>query len=218
MSRTALVTGASGGLGSAIARALADDGFTVVGTSRRGGRWPVSDAAEPASIEALVQALGPLSLVVAAAGISPDALLVRTSTGELARTLAVNAGGVLALARACAPSLAGGAFVAVGSLYARGAPANAAYAASKGALAAGVTALARVERAIRFVTVVPGYIPTAMAALLPEAQRQALTTRCPLRRAGRPEEVAQAVLFAANNPLLASGSVLHVAGGLQEAP
>ena len=218
MSRAALVTGASGGIGEAIVEALEREGFRVEGTSRRGGRYPASDAGDLSEIQALAERSGRLDLVVAAAGVSTDALLVSTTAEDLARAMSINAGGVLALARACAPKLRGGAFVAIGSLYARGASGNAAYAASKGALARGIAAMAACEPDIRFITVVPGYVPTQMASVLSAPARQALIDRCPLRREGRPEEIAAAVLFAASAPGLVSGSVLRASGGLKEAP
>ncbi len=238
----ALVTGASRGIGAAIARALAADGYdvavgyaadaagaaTTVSAVEGLGRRAVAlqaDVSDEGQAQGLVEAaeeeLGPLDAVVLNAGITRDGLAVRMSGEDWSAVIDTNLSGAFYTAR---PALRGmlrrraGSIVAVSSVV--GLIGNAGqvnYAAAKAGMIGMVRALAREAggRGVRVNAVAPGYITTDMTAELTDAQREGLLVQTPLGRLGTPEDVAGAVAFLCS-PAAAfiTGATLSVDGGL----
>ena len=226
--RTALVTGGTGALGRAMTLALCRAGWQVTFTARdpaaadalcaeAGGAAAALcvELASEAGLAAVSAAARTAALAVACAGQSPDRLLLDTDDAAFAGCLAVNLRAAWALAAAQTPP---GIFVAIGSLSGEGAPANAAYATSKGALAGLVAGLAAQGQGRAFL-LVPGFVPSPMTRSLGAAACETLLRVTPLGRSGHPEEVAEALVYLAENAeALPSGLVLRVSGGLLETP
>ena len=238
--QVALVTGASRGIGRAIALRLAADGFVVVGTATReagaagigealaaypgcrGIVLEVNDAtACGAAVDAIVNELGGLHVLVNNAGITRDQLAMRMKDEDWDAVLETNLKAVFRLSRAALRPMMKqrhGRIVNITSVVgASGNAGQANYAAAKAGVAGLTRALAR-ELGSRNVTVncvAPGFIATDMTAELPEAQKAALLAQIPLGRLGRAEEVAHAVAFLAS-PLAGyvTGVELHVNGGM----
>jgi 3-oxoacyl-[acyl-carrier protein] reductase len=237
----ALVTGASRGIGRAIALALGGAGATVVGTATSAegaaqigialaaagvaGRGAVWNATDPASTEALMAAMeaaeGLPSILVNNAGIARDALILRMKSEDWEQTLAVNLSAVFRLSKACIrPMLKAryGRIINIGSVIGSiGNPGQVHYSAAKAGLVGFSKALAR-EVATRNITVnivAPGFIETDMTRALHEAQRAAYLSQIPAGRFGTVEEVARAVAFLASREAgYITGQTLHVNGGL----
>ena len=237
--QVALVTGASRGIGRAIALALAAQGFKVIGTATteagaagiaealapHGGRGLVLNvtdaAASDAAIDAIVKADGGLHVLVNNAGITRDTLAMRMKDDDWDAVLDTNLKAVFRLSRAAIRPMMKqrhGRIVNITSVVgASGNAGQANYAAAKAGVAGMTRALAR-ELGSRNVTVncvAPGFIATDMTAGLPEAQQQALLAQIPLGRLGTPDEVAHAVCFLAS-PLAGyvTGTEIHVNGGM----
>ncbi|GJD53111.1 Gluconate 5-dehydrogenase [Methylobacterium crusticola] len=224
-----IVTGASRGIGAAIAAELDRRGYTVAGLSRSGeaavGYGLPCDVADEASLReavAAVAARGPVVGLVNNAGAhraTPSAVL---GTGEFERTMRLNATAVLVACREAYPHLvrAGdGLIVNIGSFFDRMAvPENVAYCASKAAVAAITRCLAAewARDGIRVIDVAPGYIETDLnrAFLARESVRAWIGRRIPVGRPGQPEEVARlvGVLFAEKIGFL-TGETIYVDGG-----
>ncbi len=235
---TALVTGASRGIGAAIAAALAGAGATVVGTatSEAGadgigrtlgdrGRGVVLNIADDDSVQAALAdiqaAEGHPTILVNNAGITRDNLLMRMKAEEWDDVLATNLSGVFRLCKACLRGMIKakkGRIVNIASVI--GVMGNAGqsnYAAAKAGIIGFSKSLAR-EIGSRNVTVnvvAPGFIDTDMTRALPEAQREAMLEQIPLARLGAGDDIAAAVLFLAS-PAAAyiTGETLHVNGGM----
>ena len=239
--RIALVTGASRGIGRAIATALAADGFTVIGTATTeagaagitealaaaapGSRGIVLDvtdaAAADAAVDALVREFGALHVLVNNAGITRDQLAMRMKDEDWDAVVDTNLKAVFRLSRAVIRPMMkqrDGRIVNVTSVVgASGNPGQANYAAAKAGVAGMTRALAR-ELGSRGVTVncvAPGFIATDMTSSLPEAQKAALLQQIPLGRLGSADEVAHAVAFLASPQAgYITGTELHVNGGM----
>jgi len=236
--RKALVTGASGGIGAAIARTLHARGATVgvSGTRRevldqlagelgeRAHALPCN-LADKAEVDALIpqaeQAMGGLDILVANAGVTRDNLFVALRDEEWDDVIAVNLTATFRLTRAAVKNMMRrrfGRIVAITSVVgATGNPGQANYVASKAGLTGLVKSVAQ-EYARRNVTancVAPGFIGTPMTDKLNEKQREAILTRVPAGRLGTPEEVAAAVLYlASDEAAYVTGQTLHINGGM----
>jgi 3-oxoacyl-[acyl-carrier protein] reductase len=238
--QVALVTGASRGIGRAIALRLAQDGFVVTGTATsdagaqavsaalagfegaRGIRLDVNDAAGvDAALEALLKEHGALHVLVNNAGVTRDSLSMRMKDEDWDAVLDTNLKAVFRLSRAALRPMMRqryGRIVNITSVVgAMGNAGQANYAAAKAGVAGLTRSLAR-ELASRGITVncvAPGFVATDMTGGLPEAQKAALLSQVPLGRLGTPEEIAHAVAFLAS-PLAGyvTGSELHVNGGM----
>ncbi|MWA03229.1 glucose 1-dehydrogenase [Actinomadura sp. LD22] len=235
---TALVTGAGRGIGRAIARRLAADGFSVViaeldpDTARDaakevGGRAVRCDVTDEAAIDAMAGSLDDLQVLVNNAGIYPFGKLADISTDEFRRVLEVNVVAPLLLSRRLLPLLAaspsGGAVVNIASLAAKAAtPGTGAYSPSKAALVS-LTKLCALEFAdsgVRFNAVAPGGVRTeGTAGVSADAEREArFNALVPLGRRALPDDIADVVsFFASPDSRYITGQVLYVDGGLSEA-
>jgi 3-oxoacyl-[acyl-carrier protein] reductase len=237
--RVALVTGASRGIGRAIAATLAERGCRIIGTSTseagaraisealsgRGGRGAVLNVNDAAAGDALIDAIvrqdGGLHVLVNNAGITRDGLALRMKDDDWAAVLDTNLSAVFRLSRAAMrPMMKArwGRIVNITSVVgASGNAGQANYAAAKAGVAGLTRALAR-ELASRRITVncvAPGFIATDMTEALSDAQRQALLAQVPLGRLGSADEVAHAVAFLASAEAgYITGTELHVNGGM----
>ncbi len=240
--RVALVTGASRGIGRAIAVELARAGAEVAvnyAASEEAAREVASqiealgqraylvkfDVADSEAVlrgvREVEEALGRIDILVNNAGITRDGLLARMKEEDWERVLSVNLKGAFLVTRAVLPGMMKrryGRIINVSSVVAfSGNPGQTNYAASKAGLVGFSRSLALevARRGITVNVVAPGFIETDMTAALPEKAREALLSRVPMGRAGTPEEVAHAVVFlASDRASYITGTVLHVNGGL----
>ena len=235
---TALVTGASRGIGRAVAEELAAAGARVVGTATTaagaraleealGGRaaGAALDLREPASVDALLAELAERrlapSILVNNAGLARDNLLLRMKDAEWDEVFAANLAGAFRLTRGCLKGMLrarAGRVISLSSVVAfTGNPGQANYAAAKAGLAGFTRALALEVggRGITVNCVAPGFIDTDMTRGIDEKRRAALLERIPLGRLGAVEEVAAAVRFLAGpEGAYVTGQTLHVNGGM----
>jgi 3-oxoacyl-[acyl-carrier protein] reductase len=238
--QAALVTGASRGIGAAIALELARQGLRVVGTAttevgaagisqalsgHEGCRGVVLDVNQGEAVNALVDEIvaqhGALHVLVNNAGITRDTLAMRLKDDDWDAVLDTNLKAVFRLSRAVIRPMMKqryGRIISITSVVgASGNPGQANYAAAKAGVAGMTRALARElgSRQITVNCVAPGFIATDMTEVLPEAQKTALLQQIPAGRLGTPEEVAHAVAFLAS-PLAGyvTGTELHVNGGM----
>jgi 3-oxoacyl-[acyl-carrier protein] reductase len=235
---TALVTGASGGIGSSIAKALAAQGarLAVSGSNADkleafradlGGEHVAlqCDLSDGAQVDALVPravaALGRFDILVNNAGVTRDNLAMRMKDDEWDQVIRVNLEAAFRLIRAAAKPMMKARFGRVISITsvvgATGNPGQANYAASKAGLTGMSKALAQ-ELASRNITVncvAPGFIRSAMTDGLPDAQKQALLTRIPAGDLGTGEDIGAAVVYLASREAgYVTGQTLHVNGGM----
>jgi 3-oxoacyl-[acyl-carrier protein] reductase len=237
--RTALVTGASGGIGAAIARALAARGATVAvsGTRTRaldalaediGDRARVvpADLSSAEGVSALARQSaetlgGSIDILVNNAGLTRDNLVMRLSDADWQQVLDVNLTAGFQLIRAALRGMMKkrwGRIIGISSIVgATGNPGQANYAASKAGMIGMTKALAQEvsSRGITANCVAPGFIETDMTAGLPDARRDAVLTTIPAGVFGRPEDIASAVVFLASpEASYVTGQTLHINGGM----
>ena len=237
----ALVTGATRGIGRAIAAELAGAGATVVGTATTdegaatiaaylneagntgiGIKLDVSDgAAVEAALADVEKRFGAVTILVNNAGITRDNLLLRMKDDEWDAIMATNLKPAYRLAKGVLRGMMKarrGRIIQIGSVVgASGNPGQANYAAAKAALVGFTKSLAQEvgSRNITVNCVAPGFIDTDMTKALPDAQRAALLERIPLGRLGVPADIASAVLFLASPQAgYITGTTLHVNGGM----
>ncbi len=239
--KAALVTGASRGIGRAIAIALAARGASVIVTARSaeaagraadeigalGGRARplVLDIADERSVDAamadLLKEHATIPLLVNNAGITRDNLLMRMKKEDWNEVIDTNLSGIYRICRSLVPSMVKaryGRIVNITSVVARiGNPGQANYAAAKAGTEGFTRSLAR-ELASRNITVncvAPGFIETDMTASLSDAQREALLAQVPLKRLGRPEDVAAGVTYLLSEQAsYVTGITLDINGGM----
>jgi 3-oxoacyl-[acyl-carrier protein] reductase len=234
----ALVTGASRGIGAAIAAALASAGATVIGTATSdngagaisaalgdSGRGVVLDIADEESVEAALKDIqaneGTPTILVNNAGITRDNLLMRMKPEEWNDVITTNLSGVYRLCKGCLRGMMKakkGRIINIASVI--GVMGNAGqsnYAAAKAGVIGFSKSLAREigSRNITVNVVAPGFIDTDMTRVLPEDQRAAMLSQVPLGRLGEGEDIANAVLFLASKAAAyVTGETLHVNGGM----
>jgi 3-oxoacyl-[acyl-carrier protein] reductase len=234
----ALVTGASRGIGAAIAAALAAAGATVVGTATseagaaaisdslgNSGRGIVLNIADDDSVQAAIKELqgaeGSPTILINNAGITRDNLLMRMKNDEWDDVIATNLSGAFKVSKACLRGMMKakkGRIVNIASVIGiMGNAGQANYAAAKAGIIGFSKSLAREigSRNITVNVVAPGFIDTDMTRVLPEDQKTAMLTKIPLNRLGEGEEIANAVVFL-TSPAAAyiTGETLHVNGGM----
>ncbi len=238
--KVALVTGASRGIGSAIADRLVADGYLVVGTATSAsgaadidrrlaslGRgaglcFDVTDAAAlPGVVEDIESRFGPIAVLVNNAGITRDGLLLRMKDDDWSAVLETNLTAVFRLCRVVSRGMMKarwGRIISISSVVASmGNPGQVNYAAAKGGLEALTRTLARElgSRGITLNCVAPGFIQTDMTRSLGDAQRDAMLKAVPLGRLGQPEEIAAVVSFlASEGASYVTGATIPVNGGM----
>lgn len=236
--KTALVTGASGGIGSAIAKTLHAQGATVALSGTReealqavaaelGDRTHIlpCNLSDSAAVDVLpkqaAEAMGQLDILVNNAGVTKDNIFMRMKDEEWDTVLAINLTASFRLARACMRGMMKrrwGRIISITSVVgAMGNPGQANYAASK----AGVTGMTKSiaqEVASRNITVncvAPGFIQTAMTAGLDEGQQERVNAMIPMGRMGTGDEIAAATLYlASEEAAYITGQTIHVNGGM----
>lgn len=239
--KTALVTGASRGIGAAIADALGAAGATVVGTATtEAGAQAIStrfsaagihgegmqlDVADDASVERVVKATaeryGPVTVLVNNAGITRDNLLMRLKDQDWRDVIETNLGSVFRVSKACLRGMTKartGRIINIASVVAASGNAGQTnYAAAKAGMIGFTKSLAQEvgSRGITVNAVAPGFIDTDMTRDLPDEQRAALLGAIPLGRLGQPAEIASVVAFlASDGAAYVTGETLHVNGGM----
>ncbi|MAL94159.1 MAG: 3-oxoacyl-ACP reductase [Haliea sp.] len=242
--KVALVTGATRGIGRAIAEALAEAGFTVVGTATtesgaeaiteylKAGNWPGAgltlDVADAAAVDETIKGIserfGTPLVLVNNAGITRDNILMRMKPDEWQAVLDTNLSSLYRVSKACLRGMTKarwGRIVNITSVVgAMGNIGQSNYAASKAGAEGFSRALAR-ELGSRSVTVncvAPGFIDTDMTRDLPEAQRESLLSQIPLGRLGEAREIAALVAFLCSEQAgYITGETIHVNGGMNMA-
>jgi 3-oxoacyl-[acyl-carrier protein] reductase len=237
--QVALVTGASRGIGAAIADRLSADGARVVGTATtpegaarisealagRGGRGAVLDVVSQESVDALIADVeaheGPVGILCNNAGITRDTLLLRMKPEDWDAVLQTNLASVFKLSKAVLRGMMkarSGRIISIASIVGlTGNPGQANYAAAKAGIIGFTKSLAREvgSRGITANVVAPGFIDTDMTRALNEAQRTGLSAQVPLGRLGEPADIAAAVAFlASSEAAYITGETLHVNGGM----
>ena len=234
----ALVTGASRGIGAAIAAALADAGATVIGTATSDGgaasigealggrgRGVVLNIADADSVDAALKDIqsneGAPTILVNNAGITRDNLLMRMKADEWDDVISTNLSGVYRLCKGCLRGMMKakkGRIINIASVIGiMGNAGQSNYAAAKAGIIGFSKSLAREigSRNITVNVVAPGFIDTDMTRVLPEDQRNAMLAQVPLGRLGESDDIANAVLFLASGAAAyVTGETLHVNGGM----
>src|SRR3990172_4312352 len=239
--QVALVTGATRGIGKAIAVALGEAGATVIGTATTdagarsigeylapagiAGRGAMLNVTDGTAVDALVATVekecGAVSILVNNAGITRDNLLARMKDAEWDEVIDTDLKSVFRVSRAVLRGMMkarAGRIISITSVVgSSGNPGQINYSAAKAGIAGLTRSLAREigSRAITVHCVAPGFIDPDITRALPEAQREQLLAQIPLGRLGRPEDVAAAVLFLASpGASYIAGATVHVNGGM----
>lgn len=238
--KIALITGASGGIGAAIARQFHRQGATVVLTGTReaalsalaeelGGErvhTVVADLSDPAAADGLVAraeevAGRPLDILVNNAGLTRDMLAIRMKDEDWDKVINVNLSSPFRLCRAALKGMLrrrSGRIINIASVVgATGNPGQANYTAAKAGLVGMTKSLAQEAgpRGVTLNVVAPGFIATPMTDVLPEAQKEKLVGAIPAGRMGQPDDVAAAVVYLASDEAgWVTGATLHVNGGM----
>jgi 3-oxoacyl-[acyl-carrier protein] reductase len=235
----ALVTGASRGIGAAIAARLAADGARVIGTATtpagaariteslgdRGGRGAVLDVTSQQSVDALLADIdatdGAVGILCNNAGITRDTLLLRMKEDDWEAVMQTNLASVFRLSKAVLRGMMKarkGRIISIASIVGlTGNPGQANYAAAKAGMIGFSKSLAREvgSRNITVNVIAPGFIDTDMTRSLSDAQKAALNAQIPLSRLGQPADIAAAVAFLASpDASYITGETLHVNGGM----
>ncbi|MGE0615641.1 MAG: 3-oxoacyl-[acyl-carrier-protein] reductase [Bacteriovoracia bacterium] len=238
----ALITGASRGIGAAIAERLALDGFFVVlnyssneGRARevldritdQGGAGQLCrfDVADPVQVDEAIakigKDIGPLAVLVNNAGITVDSLLMRLKNEDLDRTLGIDLKGAIYCTREASKQMMkarAGSIIQISSVVGEmGNAGQAAYAAAKSGLIGFTKSVAKelASRGVRANVITPGYIATEMTEALTEAQKEAILRSVPSGAMGTPDDIASAVSFlASSESRYITGQVLGVNGGM----
>ncbi|NGY06315.1 3-oxoacyl-ACP reductase FabG [Solimonas terrae] len=231
----ALITGASRGIGKAIALRLARDGAKVYGTATSeagaakisemlapyGGEGRMLNVRDAAAVDALLGTLGTLSILVNNAGVTRDTLMLRMKDEDWAEVIDTDLTSVFRLSRAVLRGMMKarhGRIISIGSVVgSMGNPGQANYCAAKAGLIGFSKSLAQEigSRGITVNVVAPGFIDTDMTQALSEEVRKALMDRVPVQRLGAPDDIAAAVAFLASREAgYVTGTTLHVNGGL----
>jgi 3-oxoacyl-[acyl-carrier protein] reductase len=232
---TALVTGASRGIGKAIAERLAAEGARVIGTATSaagaeaiqawlgplGGEGKLLDVRDAAACEALIGEIAGLSILVNNAGVTRDTLLLRMKEDEWAAVIDTDLSSIFRLSKAVLRGMMKarhGRIISIGSVVGTmGNPGQANYAAAKAGLIGFSKSLAREigSRGITVNVVAPGFIETDMTQKLGDEAKASLQKQIPLERLGKPEDIAAAVAFLASKEAgYITGETLHVNGGM----
>ena len=237
--QVALVTGASRGIGAAIAERLSSDGARVIGTATtpegaaritdslaaRGGRGAVLDVTRQDSIDALIEDIeakeGSVGILCNNAGITRDTLLLRMKQDDWDTVMQTNLASVFRLSKAVLRGMMKarwGRIISITSVVGlTGNPGQANYAAAKAGIIGFTKSLAREigSRGITANTIAPGFIDTDMTRALNEAQHAAINAQIPLSRLGKPADIAGAVAFLCSaDGAYVTGETLHVHGGM----
>lgn len=233
---TALVTGATRGIGASIAARLKAEGATVVGTATSengaaqlgdtlGTPGQILDTGSAESVQALLKSLADAqlmpSILVNNAGITRDTLLLRMKDEDWHAVMQANLYGAFALTRGCVRGMMKARFGRIINLTSivgfMGNAGQANYAVTKAGIVGFTKSIARefAPRGITANAVAPGFIDTDMTRALPEAQRESLSNQIPAGRLGAVEDVAAAVAFLAGpDAAYITGQTLHVNGGM----
>lgn len=236
--RTALVTGASGGIGSAIAKSLSEAGAKVVLSGTRenvleevkatlSGEAAIVTAnlSDPDSVDSLVgraeEALGPLDILVANAGITRDGLLMRMKDEDWNDVLNINLGSYYRLTKSAMRGMMKrrhGRIIGITSVVGvMGNPGQANYCASKAGMIGFTKSVAQEvgSRGITVNCVAPGFIQSPMTDGLPETQKEALLGQIPAGKLGQGSDIAAAVVYlSSDEAAYVTGQTLHVNGGM----
>jgi len=237
----ALVTGASRGIGQAIALRLGSEGATVIGTATSdegaqgigaafaaagiAGRGAVLDVSDQSSVDGVVAEIagneGAVSILVNNAGITRDGLLLRMKPDDWDAIINTNLSSVYRTSRACLRGMMKarhGRIINIGSVVGlMGNPGQANYCAAKAGIVGFTRSLAKEvgSRGVTVNTVAPGFIETDMTQAMDDRQRDTMSAQIPLGRLGAPEDIAQAVLFlASTGAAYVTGETLNVNGGM----
>jgi acetoacetyl-CoA reductase len=236
MSRVAIVTGGTRGIGRAICEALQADGFTVVAnyagneekaracteeTGIPAYRWDVGD--HEACIEGCAKVereVGPIDVLVNNAGITRDATLLKMSFQDWYDVMRINLGGCFNMAKGCFPGMkerGWGRIVNIGSINGQaGQYGQVNYAAAKSGIHGFTKALAQegARFGITVNAIAPGYVDTEMVAAVPENVLEKIVSRIPVGRLGRADEIARGVAFlCSDNAGFITGSTMSINGG-----
>ena len=236
--KTALVTGATGGIGGAVARALHAAGAKVVLSGTRqnaldalaaelGGAVGVAcNLSDPAAVDGLVAAAeeaagAPIDILVANAGVTKDQILLRMKDEDWQSVIQINLESYFRLSRAATKGMMkrrAGRIIGITSVVGvTGNPGQTNYAASKAGMIGFSKSLAQEigSRGITVNCVAPGFIESPMTDVLNEAQREAILTRIPAARLGRGDEIAAGVVYlASDEAAYVTGQTLHINGGM----